>query len=68
MRFEWHHDKAARNEEKHGVTFAEAATVVLDPLAVIFDDEWHSAHEHREIIVGQSGASAQQVDDSTRLK
>jgi len=54
VRFEWHHNKAARNEAKHGVAFAEVATVFLDPLAVIFDNEWHSAHEQREIIIGQS--------------
>ena len=56
MRLEWHQGKAARNEAKHGVTFVEAATVLLDPLAVIFDDEWHSGQEHREIIVGRSDA------------
>ena len=56
VRLEWHHDKAVRNEAKHGVMFAEAASVFLDPLAVIFDDEWYSGAEHREIIVGQSDA------------
>ena len=29
-------------------------SVFKDPLAVIFDDEDHSAEEHREIIIGQS--------------
>ncbi len=57
VRLEWSEDKAARNQARHGVTFAEAASVFLDPLATIFDDEWHSEHERREIIVGQSGAS-----------
>jgi uncharacterized protein len=56
VRFEWHPDKAARNEAKHGVTFAEAASVFLDPLAAVFDDEWHSGHEPREIIIGLSDA------------
>jgi hypothetical protein len=28
--------------------------VFVDPLAVIFDDEWHSQGEEREIIIGQS--------------
>ena len=54
LEFEWHIDKAASNEKKHGVTFDEAMTVFADPLAVIFDDEEHSAEEPREIIVGHS--------------
>ncbi|HQU42013.1 MAG TPA: BrnT family toxin [Pirellulales bacterium] len=54
MEFEWHADKAASNEKKHGVTFEEAMTVFADPLAVIFDDEEHSDDEPREIIVGHS--------------
>jgi uncharacterized DUF497 family protein len=52
--FEWDEEKAAANQEKHRVTFEEAATVFADPLAAIFDDEVHSDVEQREIIVGQS--------------
>jgi uncharacterized DUF497 family protein len=52
--FEWHEDKAALNERKHGVSFAEAATVFGNPLAAIFDDPDHSSEELREIIVGHS--------------
>jgi len=36
------------------VSFIEAQTVFYDPLAFIFDDEWHSTDELREIIVGHS--------------
>lgn len=54
VEFEWDEDKAASNRKKHRVTFEEAATVFSDPLAVIFDDEVHSAEEQREIIVGHS--------------
>jgi hypothetical protein len=54
VRFEWNKDKAAANLEKHGVSFDEASTVFDDPLAYIFDDEDHSAEEHREIIIGHS--------------
>ena len=54
VRFKWDPQKAASNVEKHRVTFAEAATVFLDPLAFIFDDEEHSVEEQREIIVGHS--------------
>jgi uncharacterized protein len=52
--FEWDGRKAASNEVKHGVTFEEAKTVFDNPLAVIFDDEAHSADEPRELIVGHS--------------
>jgi uncharacterized protein len=47
-------EKAHVNEVVHGVKFEEALTVFRDPLAVIFDDEEHSAAEPREIIVGHS--------------
>lgn len=52
--FKWDRRKAAANFLKHGVAFAEAASVFLNPLAVIFDDEDHSKEELREIIVGHS--------------
>lgn len=52
--FEWNEDKAANNQHKHGVTFAEAATVFDDPLAALFADPDHSDNEDREIIIGYS--------------
>ena len=54
VRFRWDPQKAASNAKKHGVTFAEGATVFQNPLAFIFDDEDHSVEELREIIVGHS--------------
>lgn len=45
MKFEWDPDKAIRNIAKHGVEFAEAATVFGDPLAVTFYDPDHSDDE-----------------------
>lgn len=54
LHFEWDPKKATSNARKHGVTFQEAATVFLDPLACIFDDEEHSIVETREIIIGHS--------------
>jgi uncharacterized DUF497 family protein len=54
MTFEWNGHKAALNREKHGVSFDEAKTVFADPLACIFDDEFHSVGEFREIIIGHS--------------
>jgi uncharacterized DUF497 family protein len=52
--FEWDPDKAAANLLQHGVSFEEAATVFLDPLAKIHDDPDHSAIERRDIVVGES--------------
>lgn len=54
VQFQWDAQKAAQNEKKHRITFAEATTVFRDPLALIFDDEEHSTEEYREIIIGHS--------------
>ena len=54
LKFKWDRRKAAANLRKHGVSFEEAQTVFSDPLARIFDDEWHSFSERREIIIGHS--------------
>ncbi len=54
MVYEWDARKAALNERKHGVSFEEAATVFLDPLAMTFDDPDHSVDERRFITVGDS--------------
>ncbi len=54
VRFEWDLKKASANLQKHGISFEEARTVFNDSLAVIFDDEDHSAEENREIIIGRS--------------
>lgn len=34
MEFEWDQEKAASNEEKHGVSFDEASTAFGDPLSL----------------------------------
>jgi uncharacterized protein len=52
--FTWDDNKAAANQQKHGVSFEEAQTVFDNPLAVIFADEVHSDLESREIIIGHS--------------
>ena len=54
MDFEWDQDKAERTVLKHGVSFAEAATVFGDPLAVTYPDPDHSAKEERYITIGHS--------------
>jgi uncharacterized DUF497 family protein len=55
--FEWDKRKAVANLSKHKVSFEEAQTVFYDPLACIFDDEWHSTDEPREIIIGHSNSN-----------
>lgn len=52
LEFKWDNQKASENFQKHGITFETATTVFYDPLAYIFDDEWHSVGERREIIIG----------------
>ena len=52
--FEWNADKAARNVEKHRVSFEEAATVFDDPLFITFVDDEHSTNEERYITIGMS--------------
>ncbi len=74
MIYEWDALKAADNERGHGVTFEEAKTVFLDPLAETFDDPDHSADERRFITIGASGqgrvlfvAHADRGEDRIRL-
>lgn len=54
MIYEWNREKAKRNLRDHGVTFEEAATVFLDPLAMTYPDPDHSNEEDREITIGYS--------------
>ncbi len=42
------------NLQKHGVSFAEAATVFGDPLSITFPDPDHSIDESRFITIGLS--------------
>jgi hypothetical protein len=52
--YEWDPEKAKRNLRDHGVSFEEAATVFLDPLAMTYQDPDHSDEEDREITIGYS--------------
>lgn len=54
--YEWDETKAARNLDKHRVSFEEAVTVFGDPLYIDFYDPDHSVNEHRYLIMGQSTA------------
>jgi uncharacterized DUF497 family protein len=52
--YEWDSKKAKANLRTHGVSFDEAASLFLDPLAVTFPDPDHSGKEFREITIGHS--------------
>ena len=54
MIYEWDPEKAKRNLRDHGVSFEEAATVFLDPLAMTYPDPDLSNEEDREITIGYS--------------
>ena len=54
MQFEWDPAKAARNLQKHGVSFDEASTVFGDPLAGTIPDPRYSGEEPRFITIGRS--------------
>ena len=55
MTFEWDARKASVNLQKHGVSFEDAATVFLDPLAITFPDPDHSwSNDCREITIGST--------------
>jgi uncharacterized DUF497 family protein len=49
--YEWDPAKAAANAKKHRVTFEEAASVFLDPVALTF---WDPDHSEEEITIGRS--------------
>jgi len=48
----WDSGKALLNIAKHGVTFEQASTVFLDPLALTVFDQEHSQTEERWFTLG----------------
>ena len=56
MRFVFDPTKAAANLKKHGVSFADAEGVLLDPLAITIEDS-DAVNERRFIAIGQSHAN-----------
>lgn len=52
--FEWDSDKESANIAEHGVTFAQAIDVILDPLAV--EDSDPTADEARVDTIGETSA------------
>jgi len=51
MEIEWDSDKADSNLKKHGVSFEEAATALLDPMALAQEDA-ASEGELRWVLIG----------------
>jgi uncharacterized DUF497 family protein len=54
LEFTWDPAKAASNVAKHGVAFSQAATVLLDALALTVFDTAHSEFEERWFTLGMS--------------
>jgi uncharacterized DUF497 family protein len=52
--FTWHDKKNTVNIHKHGVSFDEAKTAFLDPMAIVVPDVEHSEDEERFVIIGMS--------------
>ncbi|MFY9826722.1 MAG: BrnT family toxin [Thermoanaerobaculia bacterium] len=52
--FEWDPKKAARNLQRHRVSFTEATTVFGDPLGITVPDPGHSTAENRQLTIGRS--------------
>lgn len=51
----WDAAKASSNLAKHGVSFAQAGTVLLDPLALTVFDVAHSDADERWFTLGTAG-------------
>ena len=54
LRFEWDEKKNAGNRRKHGVSFEEARTALLDEDARVIPDPEHSTDEERFVLIGLS--------------
>jgi uncharacterized DUF497 family protein len=54
LEFAWDPAKAASNVTKHGVSFDQGATVLLDALALTVFDAGHSEFEERWFTLGLS--------------
>ena len=54
-RFQWDSKKDGVNQDKHGVSFAEAQFAFADPRRVIAEDRSHSVTEKRYFCFGRLG-------------
>ena len=57
MRIDWHPEKAAANLREHGVSFAEAATLLVDEYALTREDR-DAIGEQRFVSLGMSAIGA----------
>ena len=55
--FDWDENKHKENINKHGVTFQEAVTAILEPYAFSSYDFEHSIYEERYRVLGYSKQS-----------
>jgi len=53
LRVEWDGEKAQSNVRKHGVSFEEAVSALMDPLGLTIPDDVHP-EEDRYVATGQS--------------
>lgn len=56
VEFEWDPEKDRINQQKHGISFAEAMTVFGDPLARTVFDPRHSIDEYRYLTTGYTSS------------
>ena len=54
MELDWDVAKAETNEQRHGVSFDEAATAFGDPLSITIPDLDHSDDEDRFVLLGET--------------
>lgn len=54
MKFEWDAEKAAKNLQKHGVSFEDVSSVFGDPFAGTIRDPLHSTAEARFVTIGMT--------------
>ena len=59
--FEWDTDKDHKNQDKHGVSFAQAQFAFADPDRVIAEDLSHSQSENRYYCFGKVGGEIMTV-------
>ena len=59
--FEWDSEKDLLNQDKHGVSFAEAQFAFADPDRVIAEDLSHSQSENRYYCFGKVGGEIMTV-------
>jgi hypothetical protein len=74
MRFEWDPNKDRANQQKHGISFEEAATAFDDELQITILDPDHSVGEFRYVTLAVTGrgllvavAHTEDEDDHIRI-